>query len=846
MPSPINPQMEKPPQANDGGPVPAVLGLDVGTSATRATLLSVEDKGKDDCQLIVIPNPDAHKIARQYPQCDFPSTAYPFDINRAPESCLDFAAEARAFSLPLKLYWPFLEIRELWKRGRYGEAPKRWAKFPQIKAIWRVLEKKPQEEQDAIMSHLEKIFEAHLTRVRDSAEAVATGRKKTLKVTKLAATIPPNWNGKMQRKYLDLLTKIWGFGEDKIEWLFESEAVGHCLLRLDGTIRHEKEFKSFLLADFGGHTLVGFTSLPSPLLHELADSNCQNTYKFDIVRQDNSDRFAFFSTKEAKGVYGGSELHTSWVKSVIEQQIDQRRSHLNEAEREHLLQDCLDVYRRKRRENIDGENFFLRGSTSDTEYAEEFQFKFSAEDCRENYEKYFGEPLQVLFSEIRNSAEYSKNVGVVLTGGSFLNETILKQTIAVIEESGLYYKPWKGVVAYSNSSSTVSSGAALAVVNSMSVQEFMQRAAFAVHDQTTENTNVSVVLNGRGSRQTNAAPVFNVSPGRTWVVCAPLAPCDETEARQNASSTQHRKPLTVPMAETFEFYRLHSNYTGEYRIALDYVPGKIDSSGSAIPDKLILRPKRPGPKMPGPKIKEIELPIYYDSGACVCFVEKNRVNGEELTRGAIPLARSSRTAARQPNTWQKCRGGMALTSSTTKDPADLDNNPTNSGVTATPAFATSSSQARAGNPQTLANRQKAGKPAGQVEAPRINETDSLQTAQPRANEEQPSRKRTIEPQTMNLPTFETCRAVFRPLPGVEAPFPDGLKTGNNEASFALGRDGGRSGSRSESRPHVTAGTRGSDQAVVESPKSSRNRKATSSGKRPAQSPPRAPPAQMGI
>lgn len=228
-------------------------------TATRACLLTLD---RDDAPAIIASEGSKRVTGQGYCDCDFPSTAFPFDPVPKLEDCLGYGAEARSMSIPLKLYWIAVEGRNLQSRKHHGEVRKLRKLFPPISDLFReVNSKKRQGRQKAdyqrdVFSRLRQIFIAHLKQVKRQAETRVYFEN--YEVVAVAATLPPAWTAKTQGNYLKLLREVWeDIPADDFHWLEESEAIGHYLLR-NNSIQPEDRgtIDTFLLNDFGGHTMV--------------------------------------------------------------------------------------------------------------------------------------------------------------------------------------------------------------------------------------------------------------------------------------------------------------------------------------------------------------------------------------------------------------------------------------------------------------------------------------------------------------------------------------------------------------------------------------------------------------
>ena len=75
------------------------------------------------------------------------------------------------------------------------------------------------------------------------------------------------------------------------------------------------------------------------------------------------------------GEHGGSELHATWVRDRVVEEVKRRYSHLSEEDSTMLVKNCMINYRRHVRKSIDGKPFRLSGTVEDPEAASRAGFK---------------------------------------------------------------------------------------------------------------------------------------------------------------------------------------------------------------------------------------------------------------------------------------------------------------------------------------------------------------------------------------------------------------------------------------------------------------------------------------
>lgn len=232
-----------------------MLGLDVGTTATRASLAPFRLQGTDERPSIVL-RPKYSQHRQRFEAGDIPSAANLFAVDKSPESCIGYIGDDPD-QTPVKMFLYIVRVYMLRKRGDkkdLNHVKKFRQRIPQLEHFFKRYDNLDKDMQHRVMAHAQCIFLAHLGQVRCLSEELAESQN--VSITKLAATIPPNWDSWTQQHYIRLLLQAWdNLTNDDITILNESEAIGHRILRLDQKTRAAKP-ERLILVDFGGHTLV--------------------------------------------------------------------------------------------------------------------------------------------------------------------------------------------------------------------------------------------------------------------------------------------------------------------------------------------------------------------------------------------------------------------------------------------------------------------------------------------------------------------------------------------------------------------------------------------------------------
>lgn len=571
--------------------LPAVVGFDMGMTASRACILLCEDKDKPR-EPHTISQPD-RQDTNHAGGFDFSATSYPFLTHKDPRDCLGYPEDNAEFAFPLKMYLYFERAQEYAQIAAYGDSEERRAKaatalqktradIPQIDSIFLRLDEMDQLDQNEVADHLRKIFIEHLKIVRRQCVAVAE-ESHHAKITKLAVTLPPNWEQRMQTKYVDLLMEAWSdLGRENIVLIYESEAVGHWVFRLHPNRWTNNKVDQVIIADFGGHTLSAYT--------------------FGIARQEG--RFAFYSIGDPTCYHGGAELYTFNVKETMDSQYREMGLNFVTEDKDDLFSSCMAEYRHRVRRVAGPKSFRLEQKVPSESRRRrsrlaprDVRFDFGGLLTRRLWEKSFVAPLARLETRLEKVAKEYPEAVVILTGGSFQNQLGRDKAKRIMDRLRLKELKFVDQTAKeAQRSCVVSQGAALAVVNTMTVEEFMERAAFAflVGD---EQQMLPITL----TRGVSSWVTLDLKPrtSTTWVSikASTLAP------RYATNQTYIKKH------NTFAFWPIALLTKGLYDMRLSFEK----------PDVLVFEMKRDN------VLETFRLPIYYDPGSCVCFVDVDRM-----------------------------------------------------------------------------------------------------------------------------------------------------------------------------------------------------------------------------
>ncbi|KAI9155650.1 hypothetical protein HJFPF1_08238 [Paramyrothecium foliicola] len=562
-----------------------VLGLDVGTTASRACLLRLKQEND------VVEKP--HLISSRSPKsqdqtlCDFSNLCNPFRIDEAPEKCFGPHLDTSEFCFPLKMYHYLVRTVWLAKQKKLAKLKQIRARIPQVDQLWRRMDQCPDRSEafrDRIVAHMEAMFVVHLKEIREISDKVANGM--SMRITQLAVTLPPNWDPALQKINERVLMKVWpDIGPDNVALVYESEAVGHWLLRTNAENLRSDKPKKVILVDFGGHTI--------------------GTYIFDLEYGHDGNDFAFFASSDfdANCSHAGSELHHALVKAKLDDKISLLVSGLQPNEVEQLTRSCMQFYKDKIRGNVSDEEFFLDGLARPRDAsAAYFRIKFSQKESQDMYRKCFQNALEELDSLFKQVPIKTKETVVVLSGGTFQSLKIWNETDKLINDNGLKHLTWINRL--------VDSGLA-------TVEKFLSQSAIVLDicRRPGEPDEPLEVLYSSGNTKSVEVSMSLEERGQSDRIlsCAPISPGPDVKTAQRSA--------------TYQLNMLSRLHTGRWKISLDYK--KMTYRGHPNTDCLIYKEFRLGVRVPA---REHIWPIYYDPGGCALFVDNDMV--KEVEQGS--------------------------------------------------------------------------------------------------------------------------------------------------------------------------------------------------------------------
>lgn len=240
-------------------------------TATRLELASLEaDPGMR--AIFHVPAPSTHHLGRNnFGPADFANQVEPF----GDDLTAHLVPQGEAISMPIKsiIYvecmQSYLKMRNFTKINNILE------QIPQLRPFWEVYLDLSPVERGRVFQRLLSLRRDHLNGAKKRGKALAS--EKGMRINTIVATAPGNWDSVMCNSYVTLLLEVWkssGICYDDIHLIGESDALAHWLVlqKPEAWLLTGKS-RSFLIGDFGGHTLVR------------ANTHTQDTPVWDVLLQ---------------------------------------------------------------------------------------------------------------------------------------------------------------------------------------------------------------------------------------------------------------------------------------------------------------------------------------------------------------------------------------------------------------------------------------------------------------------------------------------------------------------------------------------------------------------------------
>ncbi|KAI0817691.1 hypothetical protein GGR55DRAFT_673521 [Xylaria sp. FL0064] len=429
-------------QKQPKSPEKAFLGIDLGTTSSRATLLapSIPFDGH-------IVNTSSASGNGRFNEGEYSSTIYPIDGDE-PIYEGNTARPGRP-SLSAKLSFPSLAMGAS-ESNLYQEGYE------------LVLRHLAMLNDDDVRERARRGIEDLLSVIARDVGRQCQMIKPEVEITAIALAIPAHWTLEFEELYKEMIQKAFDKYKVDIFFLTEAEALGHFLYHKRRLEAERDKGNIVLIMDFGGHNTNGC------LIDVAGKSN----------GKDDSQHIGFYHVTKAEDAGGGSE---QWEHYIAEECIQVMKD-------QGFIQPHQNVTPRQRQLLLDDFNRFKK-DCEDTDADFEFRclttkgrtqtLSLSADRVAAAHKEAFEFALQKANDMIKQAAELSdKNAHIIFTGGSarskftrqklekYCKDHGMSNGVRFIADEGLNYLNMR-----------IASGAAYAIAYRLSVQEFIDRGA---------------------------------------------------------------------------------------------------------------------------------------------------------------------------------------------------------------------------------------------------------------------------------------------------------------------------------------------------------------------------------
>ncbi|KAM3458726.1 hypothetical protein NHJ6243_007329 [Beauveria neobassiana] len=431
----------------------------------------------------------------------------------------------------------------------------------------------PEQQKHRFALNAETLFLVRLGQARDAAQARAG--ELGLKITRLLVPFPSAWTRLMQQYYAAYFRITWKLDP---EFIYESEAIAHLVVSKSMMPGFQGEtFRTLIVVDLGAHILS------------------VSTFHLAIHRT-NPATFHLYSEPNYTSVPSGIDLHAKRMDSIIGSYMDDNCDSLSKLEKEKLGKKFTASYMQHCDAMVKGDAFIMCAASSTIH-----QIPVSDEKSRSMYNECFSNVFETLRKAL-NASEANKRADktkVVLVGVGFQNMSLRKKVKKQVKSRGFLLHDFKDFCLDITQPSIVAVGAASAIVNASTVEQFMQGARFVVQGSSGTTTSSATIWSSGSSR---TAQVSVLEADETLIVkCSPVPKTsrasgidatlfyDFSELKLPRGNYRIRMEPPVPSANG---YSITISYTGISSHADD---GRETRDGSR------------------------DYGIYYDYGSRLCF-----------------------------------------------------------------------------------------------------------------------------------------------------------------------------------------------------------------------------------
>ncbi|KAI4598338.1 hypothetical protein KJ359_003222 [Pestalotiopsis sp. 9143b] len=430
-------------------PKAVTLGIDFGSTSTRAVLWCPEDGQEYHVE-------STSQNFQRFSEGDFSSIGYPFDGG---EVYLGERSDAFRDSTSLKYAFYVL-----------ADAPDELVSQYQLSAPLRTRQRE-KGFRERLDEGIRNLFAAVYRRVLEVC------RGEDLLVTTIGLSIPSQWTVEFIELYRGIVADVFKHHPKDIFFVTEVEALARylCTKKMKRLVQHQNDVHNAVVVvlDFGGHTM--------------------NTCTLNIVHEPDSLP-AFYLIGEPKGAAGGSEL---WEYLLAERSLACVKSMHGVVPSPASKQKLLDSINKSKRnwgpECEDNEDFECLVLHQGRQYYVDMD-EYFVEECFDRAMKAplalaadrIGEAARIWQSQDQNKEdlqgrEPTQKPRVILAGGTASNKGLVRKIEDMCHSNGLDSPVKTRDISIHYNSVKIASGAAFAVASPLTVEQFMKRgAAFGV------------------------------------------------------------------------------------------------------------------------------------------------------------------------------------------------------------------------------------------------------------------------------------------------------------------------------------------------------------------------------
>ncbi|KAK3333328.1 hypothetical protein B0T19DRAFT_458502 [Cercophora scortea] len=492
---------------------PAVLGIDLGSTALRAALVDFATQTLQPVQNLDVAQDSL------FSKGDFPASCCPFSKNplenvgeKAIELPRNVSAKylmyllANADDLVLEQYPLSHELRQ-----RRGDA--------------------------AFLATCRQILVQLLKNLRKRVDHVC--EKKLLEYTEIVLTIPIQWEKPFQTVYVSIVAEAFGWEgkEDSISVALEADALAHYIINEEQ--RELEDWQYVLFLDFGGHSM-----------------------SFSQFKLDQLGEITTFIEMSSGGCAGGSEMWSHYVSVIIADRlgrqgindVDERRRWSLTKQFSNKKPSIIEDLRAGKVRTL----LLYYGEPNGTPTV----VVLSPADIKECFNRAMSAPIELAREKLKELAENDEaSVGVVVSGGS-LKTSQARENVFAGGFVDMKRVKFTSEMDFQYLSLVNCHGAALARTNNTTVQDFFKDGAAlgiqVLHNALTNDLwsdDVYLLLDGKGAYQQQ---VFSKKKKgmQLKIVCDPHY--GHRAARPDAPGLDGRSVKTLDINHCYDLFHLGS------------------------------------------------------------------------------------------------------------------------------------------------------------------------------------------------------------------------------------------------------------------------------------------------